>query len=448
MAEKRGRFFRPYEFSRRLLQVLILCALFACVAALLVGYTYSRASVRSELVADQLEAAQAMVDLRERTDLPLEDLLDMSGDTDLTITIVAESDVRLSNEQWTVLNAQNMVTDTGNVIGVPVTYLRLDGQLISISPGSGVNVFMISILRIALTVIAYLLVMSVVGILAMRRATRPINRLVAATRRVQNGDFDVRVQEDEPGEMGELIRTFNSMTETLGKTSYLQKDFIASISHEFKTPIASIRGFARLLQMPDLSEEQRNEYVELIATESDRLSRMSQTLLRLVALEQQTAPVSVNRYQLDEQLREVIVNMAPAWESREIDWQLELEEVAVTSDEELLRQVWVNLIQNAVKFSDKGGVIRIATKADGDQAVVEVEDHGIGMDEETLKRIFDRFYQADRSRSREGIGLGLSLVRRIVDILGGTVTVTSVPGEGTTFRVVLPLGGGARAAKG
>lgn len=178
--------------------------------------------------------------------------------------------------------------------------------------------------------------------------------MTAATKRLAKGDFSVRLPDDKPGELGELLRSFNSMADDLSRTAYLQKDFISSISHEFKTPIASIKGYARLLQMPGLDEESRNEYVNMIAGESERLSHMSQTLLRLTSLEEQMMPATVTTFRLDEQLREVLVQLAPAWENRKIDWQLELSPVTIASDEELLRQVWVNLIQNAVKFSDEG----------------------------------------------------------------------------------------------
>lgn len=227
------------------------------------------------------------------------------------------------------------------------------------------------------------------------------------------------------------------MTESLDKNAYVQKDFISSISHEFKTPIASIKGFARLLQMPGLSEEQRQEYIDVIVSESDRLSKMSQTLLRLSALEQQAIPASVNEFRLDEQIRQVIVALAPVWESRQIDWQLDLDSVVINTDEDLLRQVWINLIQNAVKFSGRGSSIDITLRNDS-PVTVSITDHGIGMNDETMKRVFDKFYQADPSRSKEGIGIGLSLVKRIVEILGGKIELTSEAEVGSTFKVMIP----------
>ena len=248
----------------------------------------------------------------------------------------------------------------------------------------------------------------------------------------------MRLPDNQPGEMGELMRSFNDMTEALGSTAYLQKDFISSISHEFKTPIASIRGFAKLLQMPGLTEEQKAEYISMIAQESDRLSRLSETLLRLSALEQKTALATLNTFSLDEQLRQVILRLEPTWTPKNIDWQLDLNEVSIQSDQELLNQVWINLLQNAIKFSPNDSEIAVRVFRDGN-AIVEVEDHGCGMTEEAQKRIFDKFYQADKSRKQEGVGLGLSLVKRIVDMMGGTITVTSQVNVGSTFRVELPI---------
>jgi len=270
------------------------------------------------------------------------------------------------------------------------------------------------------------------------RLSKPVQVMTRAHERVQEGDFSVRLPDNQPGEMGELMRSFNDMTEALGSTAYLQKDFISSISHEFKTPIASIRGFAKLLQMPGLTEEQKAEYISLIAQESDRLSRLSETLLRLSALEQQTALASLTTFSLDEQLRQVILRLEPAWSQKDIGWQLDLQEVSITSDQELLNQVWVNLLQNAIKFSHDGSDIEVRILRESN-AVVEIQDHGCGMTKEAQSRIFDKFYQADKSRKQEGVGLGLSLVKRIVDMMGGVISVTSAVNKGATFRVELPV---------
>jgi len=266
--------------------------------------------------------------------------------------------------------------------------------------------------------------------------SKPVQVLTRAHEKVQEGDFTVRLPDNQPGEMGELMRSFNDMTEALGSTAYLQKDFISSISHEFKTPIASIRGFAKLLQMPGLTEEQRAEYISLIAQESDRLSRLSETLLRLSALEQQTALASLTSFSLDEQLRQTILRLEPAWSQKDIGWQLDLQEVSVTSDQELLNQVWVNILQNAIKFSPAESDIEVRVFREGN-AIVEIQDHGCGMSEEDQEHIFDKFYQVDNSHRQEGNGLGLALVKRILNVCSGTIAVSQRPEGGSCFTVVL-----------
>ena len=437
MSEKRRRSIKPYTFRNRLVCILLLFSLLAAMVSFVCSYLISRANVRSELSTTQADAAIRLLELRQKTTLPVSTLMQMAATDDLSVAVVTAEEARLTPAQLEVLDQQLILTVTRSITSLPITFVRLDDCLVRVMPGSRVNIFIIAGLRFVFAGLTFTMAFILFGLVAAQVGSKPVSMLTGATRQLADGDFSVRLPEDKPGEIGELMRSFNGMAEALSRTAYLQKDFISSISHEFKTPIASIKGYARLLQMPGLDEGVRAEYVNMIASESERLARMSQTLLRLASLEEQLAPASVSSFRLDEQVREVILQLAPAWEDRDIDWQLELNPVTIESDEELLRQVWVNLIQNAVKFSEAGSAIQINVYDAGD-AVVEVTDHGVGMDEATLARIFDRFYQADASRAKEGVGLGLCLVKRIVDILGGVIRVRSAPGEGSTFRVRLP----------
>ncbi|MBQ7866293.1 MAG: HAMP domain-containing protein, partial [Clostridia bacterium] len=262
--------------------------------------------------------------------------------------------------------------------------------VVSIRPSHDFNLILSILPRFAFTILLTMVLFALLSILVSFTISKPVTQLTQATQQIKAGDFTVRLPDNKQGEVGELMRSFNSMTEELGKTAYLQKDFISSISHEFRTPIASIKGFARLLQMPGLDESARQEYVGMIAQESERLSNLSNTLLRLSALERQMAPAALSAFRLDEQVRQVILQLEPAWSAKEIDWQLNLDEVTIESDADLLIQVWINLIQNAVKFSEKGGSIEI-TVAQTDMAEFTIRDHGIGMSEETMARLFDRF---------------------------------------------------------
>lgn len=433
------RYFQPYTFRGRLMIALYVSAALAAVISLVFAYIISHVNVQSELQLQQNALAVYLMEMDKRTDLSLPTMLGMVDDVEDThVDTVAADTPDLPENLFAILAERKILSIMDDVTQSPITYVQLEDGVVRITSLYERSLFVVAFVRIISASLTFLAVFVLMTTFASFRLSKPVQVLTSAHEQVQEGDFSVRLPDNQPGEMGELMRSFNDMTEALGSTAYLQKDFISSISHEFKTPIASIRGFARLLQMPGLTEEQKAEYISLIAQESDRLSRLSETLLRLSALEQQTALASIASFSLDEQLRQVILRLEPTWSAKDIGWQLDLKEVTLSSDQELLNQVWVNIIQNAIKFSPEGTDIEVRVFREGN-AIVEIQDHGCGMTEEAQKRIFDKFYQADKSRKQEGVGLGLSLVKRIVDMLGGTVTVTSAVGEGSTFRVELPV---------
>ena len=433
------RAMHPYSFRARLLLGLLISSALAALIALALSFGFSHHNLQTEVEERERTIALYLLELDQKTSLSLDELLNIAQQDNLSVAPLPETE-ELDAAFLATLNSRIIYTASRSWWEMPVTYVSLTtGEVLRISLSHDYNLFLIAFFRIVFAAISFLAVFAAMATMAAIRFSRPITELTDATQLIRAGDFTVRMPEDAPGEIGELMRSFNGMADELSRTAYLQKDFISSVSHEFRTPIASIRGFARLLKMPELQEEQRQEYVALIAQESDRLARLSETLLRLSALEQQTGPASVSEFRLDEQIRQVILRLEPEWSSKEIDWQLELADVTIRSDEGLLSHVWVNLLQNAVKFSEAGSRIEVRVYR-SDMAVIEIADHGIGMDEETISRIFDRFYQADGSRSREGVGLGLCLVKRILDMLEGSVKVTSAPGRGSTFIVRLPIG--------
>lgn len=273
-----------------------------------------------------------------------------------------------------------------------------------------------------------------------RSKLRPMNDLVHAMHAVSQGDFSVRVDADDvPGDMGELVSSFNDMATELGGLEMFRKDFINNFSHEFKTPIVSIRGFAKQLERDDLTDEQRREYLDIIVTESDRLANMASNVLLLSKLENQTIVTDREDYRLDEQLRRCVLLLEKQWSEKELEPDVELEEITYRGNEEMMNHVWVNLLSNAVKFSPRGGRLTVRLVREGESAVCSVGDEGPGMDEASRRRVFEKFYQADTAHATEGNGLGLSLVKRIADLCGGSVDVDSEPGRGSTFTVRLPL---------
>ena len=269
---------------------------------------------------------------------------------------------------------------------------------------------------------------------------RPINRVVDAIREVRHGNYKVKVKPsaNHETEVGELIDNFNDMVRELDGIELFRSDFINNFSHEFKTPIVSIRGFAKELQQGDLSEEERQEYARIIAEEAGRLAKLSTDVLELSKLENQQIVGNKTAFYLDEQLRQCILRQEPLWTAKQLEILPELDAVRFCFNEEMLAHVWTNLLSNAIKFTPEGGTVRVVLLDEGESVLVRVEDTGIGMTPDVQAHIFEKFYQGDPSHHQKGYGIGLSLVDRIVRLGGGTVTVESEVGKGTTFSVRLP----------
>lgn len=269
---------------------------------------------------------------------------------------------------------------------------------------------------------------------------RPIQNISSAFDELSRGNFGVKVPENERiEEIREMAQHFNSMTYDLAHIETLRTDFVANVSHEFKTPIASIEGYAALLQDSRLTPEKHSRYVEKILDNSRRLSELCSSVLMLSKLENRETVPDKKEYRIDEQIRQSILMLESKWSAKNIEFDLELPKQVYYGSEQLIGQIWSNLIDNAVKHSPEGGIIEIKMHKENELLQISVTDHGEGMTEETQKHIFEKFYQADTSRSSEGSGLGLALVKRILDLCGGSADVKSVPDEGAEFIITLPL---------
>lgn len=277
---------------------------------------------------------------------------------------------------------------------------------------------------------------------------RPLKRLIDATKEVKKGNFKVQIKTKKrketdppsviPTEMGELEESFNEMVRQLDGIEMFRNDFINNFSHELKTPIVSIRGFARQLQREDLTEKERREYAEIIAEESDRLARLSISILELSKLENQQIPGERSEFYLDEQIRRCILLYENLWSDKGIEIIPEMEEIKVFSNAELLEHVWKNLLSNAIKFTPVGGSVRVLLSYDEQRITVVFEDTGVGMSEETMHHIFEKFYQGDPSHHPAGYGIGLAMAQRAAMLLGGRIDVESELGKGSRFTVTLP----------
>ena len=260
-----------------------------------------------------------------------------------------------------------------------------------------------------------------------------------ATQAVAAGDYSVRVEvRGARGEVAEYIRSFNKMAEELASVEMLRSDFVNTFSHEFKTPLISIRGFAKLLQSTDLTAEQRQTYTDTIVQQSERLAAMSTRILELTQYENTEIVSGKARYSLDEQLRRCVHQQERAWLKKGLTVEGDLDRVDYYGNEELMEHIWSNLLSNAIRFTPAGGQITVVLRQGEGEIAVSVSDTGVGMDEETQRHIFDKFYRAETCPDSRGNGLGLSIVRRVVSLCGGQVTVFSQLGKGSTFTVTLP----------
>lgn len=292
------------------------------------------------------------------------------------------------------------------------------------------------ILCIALSVA---IVAGVLSMLMGRMVLSPLKRLSEASRQIAAGAFDLNLTyEGKISEFRDTYDSFNVMARELKSIETLRSDFIANVSHEFKTPLTAIEGYAMLLQDQGLSAEERVDSAQRILDSAGRLSALVSNILMLSKLEHQTAGVEKAPFRLDEQIRQVMVGLEPIWGPKELELELELKPLRYEGSESLLYHVWSNLISNAVKFSPRGGVLKVELALRGGEVVFSVTDCGPGMSEDVRRHIFDKFYQGDPSRRQDGAGLGLPLAKRIVELCGGTVSVSSTPGEGSTFTVTLP----------
>ena len=260
----------------------------------------------------------------------------------------------------------------------------------------------------------------------------PILKLIDAMREVAKGDFNVKLDKAIGiKEVVDIYDDFNTMTKELKSTEILKTDFISNVSHEFKTPINAISGYATLLQDPELTENERNDYIDKILLNSTRLSNLVQNILLLSKVDNQGINTNLSTYRLDEQIRQSILYLEPKWVAKNNDFDVELEEITYTGNETLLNHVFNNLIENAIKYGPEAGLITIKLIKRNDEIIFTVEDEGPGIKEEALKHIFDRFYQVDNSRTNEGYGLGLALVKQIIDTLDAKIEVSNLEPHGS-----------------
>lgn len=274
-----------------------------------------------------------------------------------------------------------------------------------------------------------------------RQQLNAFEPLINAMERIAKGDFSIHLEdEQENGFLHNLTASVNKMASELGQMENMRQEFVSNVSHEIQTPLTSIRGFAQALQSDQLTPQERHHYLQIIENESRRLSKMTEDLLKLASLESEHLNFEPRPYALEKQIRSLILVCEPQWSAKQIEMSAELEKITLVADEDLLIQVWLNLLNNAIKFTPEGGTIQVRLQEANGSAIFRISDNGIGIAPEEQVHIFERFYKADKSRNRSqgGSGLGLAIVKMIVELHKGSIDIESARGQGTTFTITLP----------
>ncbi len=326
--------------------------------------------------------------------------------------------------------------------GVVIIFSGILASVTSVAIGVGlipISENILSFFTLLFIAGVYVILSSLAAFYIVSKVFAPLEELSEASKQVAKGNFDVQVKYN--GHLEELestIDSFNRMVRELNSVEIMRNNFMADVSHEFKTPLAAISGYVTFLQDFELLQEEKDEYIRKIFLNLDKLNELTENILRLSKLEHQEffdEPVS---YRLDEQLREIIVLLEPKWAKKKTIFELDLPEVEYTGQKGMLFYVWMNLIGNAIKYTEENGVIEIGLIEKKEYCEIFIKDNGIGMTEETIKHIFEKFYQADTSRKTQGNGLGLALCKEIIYKCEGRISVESRLGEGAAFTIQLP----------
>ncbi len=394
--------------------------------------------VMKENAVTQMSAfAASAKELQNDKNYDFERIVFLLNNSSYDITVLKDDDKELlANKEE--IDSTGYYINTEGIIPSAIMITKIKDRYVRVNTFNSENIFWIVNLVTIVAFMSSIMLGTIITTFVGRTMLQPIHDLSMATSEVARGNFSVRVRENGSDEYGTLQRNFNKMAQELSGIETLRGDFISNVSHEFKTPLASIQGFAKLLQNPTLSMEDRDEYTQIIIDETSRLSKLSSNILNLTKLENQTTIGKKKRFHIDEQIRKIILMLEPEWSKKDIDMDIDLEDIIYVGNEDLMGQIWQNIINNAIKFTPQEGQIKV-TLFRGEMGIVaKIWDNGPQIPADKKDKIFEKFYQGDRSRATEGNGLGLALVKRIVDLADGKISVDNPFEGGVVFTVELP----------
>ena len=421
------------NLQTRLILFTIWIATFSGIFSLLISYCFYGNTIVDNMKQNQTKIAENIFMLHDETDFPLEKIISIDFSNEYEISVVDDI------SEYKNLTKDGDITYSENSFMPSITtIISLDERYVVISNKPKRNLFFYIMINSLLALLFTLFFICIIVTMFSKRFLMPIRNLNYATGEVSKGNFKIQLPIPNDFELGALTAKFNTMVKELNSIETLRNDFINNVSHEIKTPIATIQGFSNLLKDDTLSNEEKNEYLDIIISETTRVSSLTTNILKLTKLETQEIITDRTTFSLDEQLRHTILLLQKDITLKNLDLHINLDPVEIHSNEDLLQQVWINLISNAIKFTEQNGKITIELMDTEDTIIVKIIDTGIGMKSENLNRIFDKFYQEDSSHSSNGNGLGLPLVKRILELCSGSIRVKSILGEGSSFTVELP----------
>jgi len=295
------------------------------------------------------------------------------------------------------------------------------------------------IVILGINLVACIIIGIIVSAISSKIVLKHVREFIEAIDKLSRGDFSIRLNIKKPPELRVLSKNFNTMAKELEGIEVLRTDFINNFSHEFKTPIISIKGFAEILKDDNLSKEERDEYLDIIIEESKRLASLSTNVLNLSKIENQVILQDRQRFNIGEQIRQSILLLDTKFESKNISLDISIEDTYINGNKELINQVWLNLLDNSIKFNRINGIVSISLKRSKNDVIIVIADTGVGISSDSLPKIFDKFYQEDTSHSKNGNGLGLAIVKKIIELHGGIINCDSIQYKGTKFTIILPV---------
>lgn len=410
------------------------------IIASILSFFSTEINTLEQLGRQLVDSVEIVKEEYEKGNIPLGSIEKLFKDKYINISFIENmEEYAVEEEKMTILETGKTITlhinELGsNFVSTPIAVTKTGNYYIVAKPEFENLGFSARDVIMSINIRA-IIIGSILFLFVGKLMVNPIKKLIKATEKVAEGDFDIELESHRTDEMGILISSFNTMAKELKSIEIFRSDFISDISHEFRTPLTSIEGYTKLLR--DCSEDERREYIDIIIEETKRLSILTTNILTLNKIDNQNIPTLVEDFIMDEQIRKAILLLENKWVDKDIEMEIDLENIQYQGNSSLMYQVWVNLIDNAIKFSPKGGKIEIKLYEEQENIIFSIKDNGIGISKEEQKKIFEKFYKSDKSRNSDGNGLGLSIVKRIIEIHKGKLILESNIGMGTNIMIKL-----------